>query len=173
MNGLVVSMLIKCLQLLKGVGAIKQGEVNCYGCCDLTKILGKLHMYVKYTCTQNPLFCNGLHSILLPSLQPRKWYYVMDIKTVNLLFVFALFLFPVWKVKMMVYIVLNECLEIRFIHVIKFAQNIQYYTLYRSIDFMHQMWREQELWPPQVVPKWSPVVPKWSPNTQGDSRRMI
>ena len=35
--------------------------------------------------------------------------------------------FPVWKVDVMTDVALIECLEMRFIPVIKFAQNIQYY----------------------------------------------
>ena len=38
--------------------------------------------------------------------------------------------FPVWKVEVMTDVALIECLEMRFIPVIQFAQNIQYYIRY-------------------------------------------
>ena len=138
-------MLVKCLQMLKWVGAIK---VNCYGCsqasqwCHLTKIKGKpilcaqhnicVNVYNIHVCTHNPPLCNGLHHILLP----RKIYSVVDIKIVNIVsdqFIVLRFctLLPFSSFLIIpVCVFLNECLEMRFIHVIKFAQNIQY-NIYR------------------------------------------
>ena len=58
--------------------------------------------------------------------------------------------FPVWKVDVMTDVALIECLEMRFIPVIKFAQNIQYYirTLpnwpMQSEAVLAIVWREFE-----------------------------
>ena len=58
---------------------------------------------------------------------PKDFLTVLPIAFVQFALFLSFFKFSFLKGKIMDAIVLNECFQMRFIHVIKFAQNIQYY----------------------------------------------